>query len=55
MVPKLVDALLTLVTGTLAGAACAAAADLLDPVGAEARADLTDARIAEFLEAEQAH
>ncbi|MDN4174345.1 hypothetical protein QWY28_15380 [Nocardioides sp. SOB77] len=48
---RLIDSLLTLAAGVLVGAACSAAADALDPVGADARADLTDARLAAFLDA----
>lgn len=48
---RFLDHLLTLVAGVMVGAACSAAADALDPVGADARADLTDAAIAAFLDA----
>lgn len=47
---RFLDHLLTLVAGVMVGAACSAAADALDPVGADARADLTDAAIAAFLD-----
>lgn len=50
---KILDNLVTIAAGALVAAACGAAADALDPVGAKARADLTDARIAAFLEAHQ--
>ena len=46
------DSLLTIAAGVLLGAACGAMADAIDPVGAEARADLTDAKLAAFLAAQ---
>lgn len=49
---KIVDGLLTIAAGVLLGAACSAVADAIDPVGADARADLTDAKLAAFLAAQ---
>ena len=46
------DSLLTLAAGVVLGAACSAVADAIDPVGAEARHDLTDDKIAAFLQAQ---
>lgn len=43
------DDFIALLASAVVGAACDLAADLLDPIGADARADLTDGRIAAFI------
>ena len=48
---KLIDGVLTVFAGMLIGAACRSVAHSLDPIGVEARAHLTDAKLAAFLEA----